>query len=141
MRTENEIGEEQGGFRRGRGCMDQLFIFKLLSEKFVEKKREMYVCFMDLEKAYDRVDREKLFRVLYKKGVRGGLLEAVKSFYKNSRAGVRIGHKMGELFEVRGGLRQGCVMSPWLFNLYVDEVVKGMNRDGRGVNVRVRKKR
>ena len=51
-RTENEIGEEQGGFRKGRGCMDQIFTFKSLNEKYVEKKREMFVCFMDLEKAY-----------------------------------------------------------------------------------------
>ena len=126
----------RGVFRKGRGCMDQIFTFKSLSEKFVEKKREMFVRFMDLEKAYDRVDREKMFRVLHKKGITGGLLEAVKSFYRNSMAGVRVGHKTGDLFEVRGGLRQGCVMSPWLFNLYVDEVIKGMNRGGRGVRVR-----
>ena len=55
---------------------------------------------MDLEKAYDRVDREKLFRMLHRKGIRGGLLEAVKSFYRNSMAGVRVGHKTGDLFKV-----------------------------------------
>ena len=137
-KTENLIGEEQGGFRKGRGCMDQIFTFKSLSEKFVEMKREMYVCFMDLEKAYDRVDRENLFSVLYKRGVRGGLLNAVKAFYKNSMAGVRMGHKVGDLFEVKGGLRQGCVMSPWLFNLYLDDVIKGMNREGRGVRINYR---
>ena len=116
--------------------MDQIFTFKSLSEKFVGMKREMYVCFMNLEKAYDRVDRENLFSVLYKKGVRGELLNAVKAFYKNSMAGVRMGHKVGELFEVKGGLRQGCVMSPWLFNLYLDDVIKGMNVDGRGVRIK-----
>ena len=116
--------------------MDQIFSFKALSEKVVEKKRDMYVCFMDLEKAYDRVNRESLFRVLSVKGVKDCLLEAVKAFYKNSRAGVRVGRKMGDLFEVKGGLRQGCVMSPWLFNLYMDEVVKSMNRQGRGMKVK-----
>ena len=118
--------------------MDQIFTFKSLCEKFVEKKKEMYVCFMDLEKAYDRVDRDILFSVLDNRGVKGGLLKAVKAFYRNSMAGVRLGHKMGELFEVKGGLRQGCVMSPWLFNLYLEEVIRGMNREGRGVRIKYR---
>ena len=51
-----------------------------------------------------------MFRVLHKKGITGGLLEAVKSFYRNSITGVRVGHKTGELFEERGELIQRCVM-------------------------------
>ena len=54
--TEGLIGEEQCGFRRGRGCVDQVFVMKQMSEKFICKNRELYVAFMDLEKAYDRID-------------------------------------------------------------------------------------
>ena len=62
--TERLIGEEQCGFRSGRGCVDQVFVMKQMSEKFVYKNKRLYVAYMDLEKAYDRVDREAMWRVL-----------------------------------------------------------------------------
>ena len=73
---------------------------------------------MDLEKAYDRVDRDALWRMLTMYGIGGKLLSAVKRFYVDSRACVRVGNKKSDSFEVRVGLRQGCVMSPWLFNVF-----------------------
>ena len=69
---------------------------------------------MDLEKAYDRVDREAMWRMLGIYGVGGKLLSAVKSFYADSRACVRVGNKESGSFGVKVGLRQGRVMSPWL---------------------------
>ena len=62
-------------------------------------------------------------------------MEGVKAFYRNSRACVRVGRKEGEKFRVGVGLRQGCVMSPWLFNLVLDEAVREMNREGKGVKL------
>ena len=105
--TDEQIGEEQGGFRKGRGCMDQVFALKMLIEKKLEKQKKLYVGFMDLEKAYDRVNREQLWRVLQEYGVRGNMLRAVKSFYKQSKACVRVGRKEGEMFEVTVGLSLG----------------------------------
>ena len=55
--------EEQSGFREGRGCADQIFTVRCLSEKYLEKHKDIYVAFMDLEKAYDRVDREALWQL------------------------------------------------------------------------------
>ena len=55
----------------------------------------------------------------------GRLLRGVKSLYVGSKACVRVGNEVSEWFPVRVGLRQGCVMSPWLFNLYIDGVVRG----------------
>ena len=55
--TEGLVGEEQCGFRSGRECDDQVFVIKQMSEKFVDKDKSLYVAYMDLEKAYDRVDR------------------------------------------------------------------------------------
>ncbi len=54
--TEKKIGEEQGGFRKRRGCMDQIFCFRMVVEKMLAKGKKLYAAFMDLEKAYDRVD-------------------------------------------------------------------------------------
>ena len=74
------------------------------------------VC-VDLEKAFDRVDSELLWQVLERYGVRGRLKEAVESLYFQSEAYVRLQGKNSEWFEVVMGVRQGCTMSPWLFNL------------------------
>src|SRR5215469_5652612 len=127
--TDGLVGEEQEGFRKGRGCVDQVFAMKGLCEKYREKGKEIYLGFMDLEKAYDRIDREALWRVVRKYGVNGRLMTALKSFYVNSRAIVKVGGWMGEMFDVKVGLRQGCVMSPWLFNVYMDSIVSEVKRE------------
>src|SRR5215469_10087545 len=127
--TDNLIREEQGGFRKGRGCLDQVFVVKSLCEKFREKGREVYMAFMDLEKAYDRVDREALWMVLSKYGVRGKLLEAVRGFYANSRVCLRVDRLKGRKFVVNVGLSQGCEMFPWLFNLFMDSLVREVKRE------------
>ena len=137
-RTEEIIGEEQGGFREGRGCMDQVFTLRMIEEKCREKKKDLFVCFLDLEKAYDRVDRGKLWEVLGECGVVGKLGRGLRAFYKNSRACVRIKRRETEFFEVECGLRQGCVLSPSLFNMFIDRVVKSMRREGMGVKMRDR---
>ena len=80
----------------------------------------------DLEKAYDNVDREGLWQVLRLYGIGGRLLNAVKSFYVESRACVRVRNSESDWFDVKVGLRQGCVMSPWLFNMYIDGVMREM---------------
>ena len=135
--TEEVIGEEQCGFRRGRGCVDQVFVVRQICEKFLEKGKDVFWAFMDLEKAYDRVDREALWNVLQVYGIGGSLLKAVRSFYMSSRACVRVGNGVSDWFEVKVGLRQGCVMSPWLFNMYMDGVVREVNARvlGRGLEL------
>ena len=136
-RTESVIAEVQGGFRRGRGCADQTFIVRQICEKYSAKGKDVYFAFLDLEKAYDRVDREAMWKMLRIYGVGGRLLRAVQSMYAGSKACVRVGSEMSEWFSVRVGLRQGCVMSPWLFNLYIDGVVREVNARvfGRGLKL------
>ena len=70
-------------------------------------------------------------------GIGGRLFQGVKSLYEDSKACVRVGNEMSEWFPVRVGLRQGCVMSPWLFNLFIDGVVREVNARvlGRGLKL------
>ena len=82
---------------------------------------------MDLEKAYDTIDRHGMWQMLRVYGVRLKLLKAVQSFYVDSRACVRVGNDVSEWFPVNVGLRQGCVMSPWLFYVYMDGVIREVN--------------
>ena len=82
---------------------------------------------MDFEKAYDTIDRHGMWQMLRVYGVEGKLLKAVQSFYVDSRAWVRVGIDVSEWFPVNVGLRLGCVMSLWLFNVYMDGVVRKGN--------------
>ncbi len=82
-------------------------------EEYLGKDKKLYAAFMDLEKAYDRVDREALWSVLYIYGVGGQLLKGIQTFYGEANACVRVRGEFSESFAVEVGVRQGCVMSPW----------------------------
>ena len=112
--TEGLIREEQCGFRFGNECVDQVFVMKQMSEKFFDKDKSLYVAYMDLEKAYDRIDREAMWRVLGSYGINGQLLKTVQSFYEKKEVCVRVCREEGELFEVGVGLRQGCLICLWM---------------------------
>ena len=136
--TEGQIGEEQCGFRKGRSCADQIFALRQLCEKMFEKKKRVYLAFMDLEKAYDRVDRSAMWQVMRIYGIGGKVLRSIMSFYDEGKACVRVGGVVSDSFEVTVGLRQGCVMSPWMFNLYMDGVVREVNARVNGMGVKMR---
>src|SRR5678815_3019926 len=135
--TEGLIGEEQGAFRSGRGCVDQIFTLKQMIEKMRKKKNKLYLGFMDLQQAYDRVNREALWQVLVMYGVGGRLLNGIKSMYDDSEACVRINGVKSDWFNINSGVTQGCVMSPWLFNLYMDGVMKELEMGVSGNGVRM----
>lgn len=86
--------------------------------------KELFVKLMDLEKAYDKVNSDTLLNVLWIYGVGRKWLEIVRSLYKESMVCQQIGREKAELFYVNAGLQQVYVMSPWLFNLFMDEAVK-----------------
>ena len=81
-KTENVIAEVQGGFSRGRGCTDQIFIVRQICEKHLGKGKDVCFAFLDLEKAYDRVDRDAMWNVLRVYGIGGRLLRGVKILYR-----------------------------------------------------------
>ncbi|KAI3359971.1 hypothetical protein L3Q82_014301 [Scortum barcoo] len=114
------IQEEQCGFRPGRGTLDQLYTLHRVLEGLWEFAQPVHMCFVDLEKAFDRVPRGILsVGCSCEYGVREPLLRAVRSLYDRSRSLVRIAGSKSDLFPVHVGLRQGCPLSPVLsHNLY-----------------------
>ena len=132
--TGDLIDEEQGGFRAGRGYVDQIFTLKQIGEKAREKKA-VYVGFIDMEKSYNRVNKEALWQVLRIYDVGGKYLSGIKSMYVDSLACVRVRGGESEQFRINSGVRQGCIMSPWLFKVYMDAVMKevkmGIRKEGR----------
>ncbi|KAK3548671.1 hypothetical protein QTP70_016417, partial [Hemibagrus guttatus] len=87
-----------------------------------EVAQPIHMCFVDLEKAFDRVPCGILWEVLWEYGVRGPLLRAVRSLYNRSRSLVRIASCKSDLFPVHVGLRQGCPLSPVLFIVFMDRI-------------------
>ncbi|KAI3357643.1 hypothetical protein L3Q82_016052 [Scortum barcoo] len=121
-RPSDWIQEEQCGFRPGRGTVDQLYTLRRVLEGLWEFAQPVHMCFVDLEKAFDRVPRGILWGVLREYGVRGPLLRAVRSLYDQSRSLVRIAGSKSDLFPVHVGLRQGCPLSPVLFIIFMDRI-------------------
>ena len=125
--TECSIGEEQCGFRQGIGCIDQVIVVRQVCKMYLANRKDVFWALMDLKMAYDTIDRHDMWQMLrvYRDG--GKLLKAVKSFYVDSTACVQVEMDVSEWFPVNVRFRQGCVMSPWLFNVYMDGVVREVN--------------
>ena len=118
--VEELLSESQCGFRPGRGTIDQIAALRLFLDKSWEHDINQYICFLDLEKAFDRGPREKIWKVLFSSGIDNQLLKAIKSTYLNQRSTV-IGGTI--YFTVNTGVRQGSVLSPLLFIVYMNTVI------------------
>ena len=113
---ECEIGEEQQGFRKGRGTTDGLFTLRQFVEKKLKKKQgSMCIGFVDLEKAFDTVSRKMVMATLRWLGVPEGEVRMVEETYEQTNGRVIIGAGMSEQFSVNIGLRHGSALSPLLF--------------------------
>ena len=98
----------------------------------LEKNKQMVIACIDLEKAYDKVCRVRLWQVLECYGIQGGLMTAIRSMYLGSQACVRANGKMSGWFPITQGVRQGCVMSPWLFNVFMDGIIREVKENLQG---------
>ena len=119
-----QLLDSQCGFRRGRGTVDQIWMTRQLVERANEYQTPISLGFVDLTKAYDSVDRSTLIAILRHYGVTHQLASIVTDLYTGTTCKVRAGESMSEEFEVKTGVRQGCVLSPLLFNCYMDHILR-----------------
>ena len=121
---DERLRDNQCGFRPGRGCSDQIFTLRQLIEKNREFGRDIYISFIDFSQAYDSVWREGMWELLGKYGVDHKLIRILKNLYEGIMACVRIEGENTEAFDVKTGLRQGCILSPTLFNITLDYIMR-----------------
>ena len=129
-------------------------IFKLVLEKAEEpeiklptsagswkkqesSKKNIYFCFIDYAKAFDCVDHNKLWKILREMGILDHLTCLLRNLYAGQDATVRIGHGTTDWFQIRKGVRQGCILSPCLFNLYAENIMRnaGLEETQAGIKI------
>ena len=129
------LGEEQNGFRVNRRAEDNMFVVNEMIEKKRKDGGKLYLGFLDIEKAYDRVNREMLGKVLGKIGLSAKITNIVRSMYVDTRAKYRLGDIETDWVKSERGVRQGCILSPTLFSLYTEELAARMRRMNAGIRV------
>ena len=118
------LPEEQCGFRPDRSTTDMMFVVRRLQEVGRKAGVSLHMCFVNLQKAYDAVDRTLLWQVLIRIGVPPQMIAVIRQFHDGMRACVRPDDGVcSDWFEVEQGLRQGCVLSPLLFNIFFAAVL------------------
>ncbi|KAI8511741.1 hypothetical protein Bbelb_108410 [Branchiostoma belcheri] len=115
--------ESQCGFRKDRSTIDMIFTFRLLQEKCIEQNKPLLAVFVDLCKAFDSVSREGLYLVLSKVGCPPKLLAIIKAFHDGMSARVDFEGDISEPFSVRCGVKQGCVLAPTLFGIFLSTLL------------------
>ena len=120
QRVEQELGEEQQGFRKGRGTTDGMFALRQMVEKRLEMQGRMAVGFVDLEKGYDTVPSEMVMSTVSWMGVPEAEARMVEAMYERTKGRVVVGFGLSEEFPVNIGLRQGSALSPLLFIMVME---------------------
>ena len=117
------ISPNQIGFMKKMGTSDHVFLLQTIVEKVVKKnKRKLYAVFIDFKKAYDTVNRSRLFDKLKRLGINGTFMLNIEAMYRKTEYCIKL--KKGHSPPIRSnlGLKQGCPLSPMLFNLYIDDI-------------------
>ena len=119
-----ELCDVQVGFRKGRGTRDQIDNIRWMTEKEREFQKNIYFCFLDYAKAFDCVDRNKLWKILKEMGIPDHLTCLLRNLYAGQEATVRTEHGPTDWFQIGKGVRQCCILSPCLFNLYAEYIMR-----------------
>ena len=122
-KAEEILAEEQAGFRTGRSTVEQIANVRILGEKFRNHQLELHHNFIDFKKAFDRVWRKAQWLVMKKHNISAGLVKVIESLYDNNSNAVMTNTSTLEWFQTTVGVRQGCILSPCLFNIFLEEIL------------------
>jgi hypothetical protein len=144
MKEMNERGalpDEQAGFRKGRGTMDNVYILNhIIGNEIKKRGSKIYAFFVDLKAAFDNVERDLLWEYLRKKGINEHLVTKIEEIYEETISRVRVDGRVSECFKTYKGVRQGCPLSPSLFAAFIGDIEE-MFRKGQAGGVVVGKEK
>ena len=120
----HELPDVQAGFRKGRGTRDQIPNICCIIEKAREFQRNIFFCFIVYAKAFDCVDHNKLWKILKKMGISDHLTCLLRNLCVDQEETVRTGHGTTDGFQIEKGVYQGYMLSPCLFNLYTEYIMR-----------------
>ena len=115
-----KLRDQQAGFRRNRSCADQIASLRIILEQSLEWNSPLYINFIDYEKAFDSVDRETMWKLLRHYGVTKKIISLIRCTFQDMSCKITHTGQLSESFEVKTGVRQGCLLSPFLFLLVIN---------------------
>ena len=118
------IAEEQTGFRAGRSTTEQIFNLRILCEKYLQHQQNLYHVFIDFKKAFDRVWHAALWATMRKYNISANLVRTIEQLYdKATSEWYQMNGSIGEWFRTTVGVRQGCLLSPTLSNIFLERIM------------------
>ena len=134
LECNNILSDEQNGFRPDRCCQDHILTLTSIIQNRLLEKKDTFACFIDFRKAFDCVDRDLLWGKLRERyGLEGNILNALMALYSRVNCAVDVNHDLTEWFDVSCGVKQGCILSPTLFAMYIDDLVDTLKRTNAGI--------
>ena len=132
-----DLPDVQAGFRKGRETRDQIANICWIMEKARKFQKNIYFCFIVYAKAFDCVDHNKLWKILKKVGIPDHPTYLLRNLYAGQEAAVRTGHGTTDWFKIGKGAREGCILSPCLFNLYAEYIMRNTGLDEAKAGIKI----
>ena len=132
-----ELSDVQAGFSKGRGTRDQIASIHWIMEKAREFQKNIYFCFTDYAKAFDCVDHNELWKILKDMGILDHMTYLLRNLYASQEATVRTGHGTTDWFQIGKGVRQACILSPCLFNLHAEYIMRNVGLEEAQAGIKI----
>ena len=133
----HELPDVHAGFRKGRETRDQISKIRWIIEKAREFQKNIYFCFIAYPKAFDCMDHNKLWNILKEMGIRDHLTCLLRTLHSGQEATVRTGHGTTDWFQIGKGVRQGCLLSPCLFNFYAEYIMRNTGLEEAQASIKI----
>lgn len=124
IRQNDLLSEFQAGFRKGYSTADNIFTLTSIARTYLDNSKKLFVFFVDFKAAFDSIDRNALFYKLSNLGVSTKMLKVIQSLYEETMSAVWNGEEMSNWFRSKMGVKQGCLLSPLLFSIFLDDLVE-----------------
>ena len=132
---QNIYCDEQNGFRPNRSCTDHIYVLTSILRHRVSQNKSTYACFIDAEKAFDRVDRNLLLYKLLKYGINGNMYNNLRNIYSDSKSCVKVNGFLTDWIDIEYGVRQGDTLSPTLFGMYINDLIEDVKDLDLGIPI------